>query len=154
MYRACLLGPIRAMDVQPVNATQVLKCVEADSSFFSGAPNPLNRMMCNFHTWRNPLLRFGQRRRNGFSSILRTSLTPFWNHAPSAVAPASAGLISASAVSSAQAQKNQAVRGFAAPPLTTRLTPSAVSAVPARVATVMASPNSSQAIRAVVGGTR
>ena len=37
---------------------------------------------------------------------------------------------------------------------TTRLTPSAVSAVPATVTTVIGSPNNAQAIKAVVGGTR
>ena len=37
---------------------------------------------------------------------------------------------------------------------TTRLTPSAVSAMPATVTTVIDSPNKAQAIAAVVGGTR
>ena len=37
---------------------------------------------------------------------------------------------------------------------TTRLTPSAVSAMPASVTTVIDSPNKAQAIKAVVGGTR
>src|SRR5690606_21143525 len=37
---------------------------------------------------------------------------------------------------------------------TTRLTPTAVSAMPATISTVIGSPNSSQAISAVVGGTR
>ena len=37
---------------------------------------------------------------------------------------------------------------------TTRLTPSAVKAVPAIVAAVMVSPNNNQAIMAVVGGTK
>ena len=37
---------------------------------------------------------------------------------------------------------------------TTRLTPSAVSTVPATVTTVIDSPNKAQAIKAVVGGTR
>ena len=37
---------------------------------------------------------------------------------------------------------------------TTQLTPSAVRAVPANVVAVMASPNSTQAIMAVVGGTK
>ena len=48
--------------------------------------------------------------------------------------------------------KNYLTFGFAG--RTTRLTPTAVKAVPTTVATVMISPNSSQAITAVVGGTR
>lgn len=60
-------------------------------------------------------------------------------------------------VSRRRARNQRALGNYAAGGLagrTTRLTPSAVSAVPTTVVRVMVSPNSGHAINAVVGGTR